>query len=468
MCIPPHHLMASQPRDLDGLDVETSDISHPAISTASSPKFAPPSPCNSDKVPEQMDEDEPPESPSTKQPRRNSTPESKEKRKRSRVTPEQLVQLEQFFATDKSPTAVRRKEISNLLGMNERQTQIWFQNRRAKAKSQASTKGQFSPLGMHPEFSTADNADLRSRLHEPEHLSTIPCTELVVGTWRRVSSVLDKDDLIACICDAKRCLFWYIFCDGNGFKIEVPFETVTDIRLTQVSPGMALASFTLSRPPLFYRECPNSTASDPAASRYWKPWSDWTENGQATKVLRHDLTGSAVHLSHVQQKLNASGLHGPISPPVPEGESRLDSGSAHSPLIRHQSHRPSDPSPNISPFRRRSHPYLLPTDHPRPSPVRSPSTHYLPTAGSYLSQWPDDTESGQPSPRFLGSPSASARQSPHQEFVPGGIGAMGMPSFPSASASAIGVPSEPSRQGVEPPSVPIDHIAAVRSLSASW
>jgi hypothetical protein len=54
---------------------------------------------------------------------------AKEKKKRSRVTPAQLAQLEQFFATDRSPTASRRKEISQELGMPERQTQIWFQNR---------------------------------------------------------------------------------------------------------------------------------------------------------------------------------------------------------------------------------------------------------------------------------------------------------------------------------------------------
>jgi regulatory protein PHO2 len=53
----------------------------------------------------------------------------KEKRKRSRVNPEQLIHLERFFALDRSPTAARRREISDLLGMQERQTQIWFQNR---------------------------------------------------------------------------------------------------------------------------------------------------------------------------------------------------------------------------------------------------------------------------------------------------------------------------------------------------
>lgn len=60
-------------------------------------------------------------------------PEPRERRKRSRVSPEQLIVLEAIFAADRCPTAVRRKEISEQLGMNERQTQIWFQNRCAFA-----------------------------------------------------------------------------------------------------------------------------------------------------------------------------------------------------------------------------------------------------------------------------------------------------------------------------------------------
>ena len=52
-----------------------------------------------------------------------------EKRKRSRVTPEQLIELEREFSTNRTPTGAERKSISDRLGMNERQTQIWFQNR---------------------------------------------------------------------------------------------------------------------------------------------------------------------------------------------------------------------------------------------------------------------------------------------------------------------------------------------------
>lgn len=51
------------------------------------------------------------------------------KKKRCRVTKEQLHQLEILFAANMSPTIDRRKEIAIALGMTERQTQIWFQNR---------------------------------------------------------------------------------------------------------------------------------------------------------------------------------------------------------------------------------------------------------------------------------------------------------------------------------------------------
>lgn len=55
--------------------------------------------------------------------------EDRERRKRNRVTPEQLVQLETAFSKDRSPTSTERRELSNRIGMAERAVQIWFQNR---------------------------------------------------------------------------------------------------------------------------------------------------------------------------------------------------------------------------------------------------------------------------------------------------------------------------------------------------
>ena len=53
----------------------------------------------------------------------------RERRKRNRVTPEQLIQLEAAFGKDRSPTSTERRELSNRIGMPERAVQIWFQNR---------------------------------------------------------------------------------------------------------------------------------------------------------------------------------------------------------------------------------------------------------------------------------------------------------------------------------------------------
>lgn len=132
---------------------------------------------------------------------------SKGKRKRSRVTPEQLAHLERFFATDRSPTAARRKEISEMLGMQERQTQIWFQNRsitialsclrtllitlhcrRAKAKlldGKHDHETMELPPDMPPALAAGWDAELQMLVHEDErefsvgylqgHLKTLPC-----------------------------------------------------------------------------------------------------------------------------------------------------------------------------------------------------------------------------------------------------------------------------------------------------
>jgi regulatory protein PHO2 len=235
----------------------------------------------------------------------------KEKRKRSRVTPEQLVHLERFFSVDRSPTAARRREISELLGMQERQTQIWFQNRRAKAKLQdGKQKGRSgsaeSPPDTPPELSTGFEADLHNLIHENEPVTIIPCTDLSIGTWRRIATTVGKHDLVAYVCDSKRCLTWFIHSAGYGFKMEIPFENILETEFTNAAPGSGLASFVLSQPPVFYLENVSSPRPDGSVSRHWKRCADWTEGQQASKVFRHDLIGSAVQLAHLLRNLQSS------------------------------------------------------------------------------------------------------------------------------------------------------------------
>lgn len=56
-------------------------------------------------------------------------------KKRTRTTPEQLEALETIFQCTSKPAMQVRKELSIKLDMPLRNIQVWFQNRRAKAKS---------------------------------------------------------------------------------------------------------------------------------------------------------------------------------------------------------------------------------------------------------------------------------------------------------------------------------------------
>ncbi|KAJ1733881.1 hypothetical protein LPJ61_001344 [Coemansia biformis] len=57
-------------------------------------------------------------------------------RKRARATSEQVSILEAVFVVNRSPASRMRDDLALRLGMAPRQVQVWFQNRRAKEKSQ--------------------------------------------------------------------------------------------------------------------------------------------------------------------------------------------------------------------------------------------------------------------------------------------------------------------------------------------
>ncbi|KAI0029756.1 hypothetical protein K488DRAFT_55683, partial [Vararia minispora EC-137] len=223
----------------------------------------------------------------------------REKRKRSRVTPDQLVHLERFFAMDRSPTAARRREISQMLGMQERQTQIWFQNRRAKAKlldGKSKTKSDPTPPQTPPELRQGYETELQKLIHEEDDITIIPCYELTIGTWRRIATQVGKHDLVTYACEKRRCLVWYIQSSGYGFKIEVPFDTIRETTFQSTMPGRGLASFYITQPPSFFIEDLISADGAYTGQRSWKRSGDWTEGSQASHELRHDLVGSSAQL----------------------------------------------------------------------------------------------------------------------------------------------------------------------------
>ncbi|CAE6505859.1 unnamed protein product [Rhizoctonia solani] len=242
---------------------------------------------------------------------------SLQKRKRSRVTPEQLTHLERVFAQDRSPTAARRKEISEQLGMQERQTQIWFQNRRAKAKL-VETKGRRpgspgsgrdTPPDTPPELSPGYEGELQALLHETDPISIIPCTDLTIGSWHRIADRTGRHDLVAYISEHRASLTWFIHSGGHGFKMEIPISSVVNTDFTQSAqshPGHGIATFWLSDKPIFYME-------DAANGNTWQVCDDWTEGRQASHIMKHQLVGSSTHLSHAMRNFEARRQ---VSPPL--------------------------------------------------------------------------------------------------------------------------------------------------------
>ncbi|EPQ54286.1 hypothetical protein GLOTRDRAFT_62830 [Gloeophyllum trabeum ATCC 11539] len=250
----------------------------------------------------------------------------REKRKRSRVTQDQLVHLEQFFAEDRIPTAARRKEISQFLGMQERQTQIWFQNRRAKAKLQDSKKAQRDELSERfpdspPDLRSAEEHQLESVIHEDEAITIIPCMELNIGWWRRIANAGGTPDLVAYICEGRRCLTWFVHTSDRGFKIEIPFDSIVDSQFSTAAPGTAIASFFLSQAPLFFTENVLAPTGPAGASpvRSWQASTDWTEGMQASSNLRHDLVGSVAVLANLVRRFHMSSPGSGIQLTAPYG-----------------------------------------------------------------------------------------------------------------------------------------------------
>ncbi|OCH94896.1 homeobox-domain-containing protein [Obba rivulosa] len=233
------------------------------------------------------------------------------RRKRSRVMPEQLAYLEDTFAATEHPTAPERRRIGVRLNMSERQVQVWFQNRRAKAKflnirKTAPARLVEPPPESPPPLSTGFDLELCALLHEDEPVTIISCTNLSIGTWQRVSSASGKHDLVTYLCEKQRRLAWFVQSFHNHLKMEVPFDSINDANFSNISPGVGMAVFSLSQPPLFYVDAPSPDNFPGSLIRCWRRCGDWTEGMQATQVLRHELVGSAAQLAHIIETVNSN------------------------------------------------------------------------------------------------------------------------------------------------------------------
>lgn len=255
--------------------------------------------------------------------------------------------------------------------------------------------------------------------------------------------------------NAKRCLTWFIYSNGYGFKMEIPFDIITNTNFSSGSPGQGHASFFLSRPPLFYLEAPSSGPG----VKTWKKCADWTEGQQASKILRHDLVGAAIPLANALRSLPGS-----------EHLTALSSSNPMTPVPYHPTdtmpsmHIPQtpmtglDPSPAF-PISADPHAHLI---HGRKRsfsgpPALSQSSHGIPDFGLLSGPQGAPTEL---QPSFTTYPSRSSSMS-----YPSDYSASLFRSFPSLPPTASSHQTHPSLTDFS--TVPISHAAAPRPYSAS-
>ncbi|KAL1745743.1 hypothetical protein HDZ31DRAFT_35674 [Schizophyllum fasciatum] len=214
-----------------------------------------------------------------------------DKKKRQRVSSAQLAQLESIFAVERTPTQERRREISQTLGMDERQTKVWFQNRRAKMSRDAKDG---VPVVMSPGIDT-----LMQLFREQEGVTFLPCVDLRIGSWRRIRDP-QANDLAAFVCHPSRSLSWFVHAGGRCYEMTMPFDTIIKLEYNE-HPALdsIFASITLSQPPTFWSD----ELRDSAPENPWQVGVDWTETHQASTVLTHIVAGSKVHFMELQRLL---------------------------------------------------------------------------------------------------------------------------------------------------------------------
>ncbi|VVB15882.1 unnamed protein product [Arabis nemorensis] len=88
---------------------------------------------------------------------------SQSKNKKKRLTQEQVRQLEKCFTVNKKLEPDLKLQLSNQLGLPQRQVSVWFQNKRARSKTQ-SLELQHGTLQSKLETALSDKAKLEHQV----------------------------------------------------------------------------------------------------------------------------------------------------------------------------------------------------------------------------------------------------------------------------------------------------------------
>jgi hypothetical protein len=145
-------------------------------------------------------------------------------------------------------------------------------------------------------------------------VTLIPCSDLKIGHWTRINPSTLHHEVLAYTSQTRQCISWFIRSSGLSFKIEVPFGVISRAQLVDVkAPQLVTLVLELKSVPLFFVQQPDLTMRPGetladlrrrigiaphlplpnigAAPGEWVASNDWTQNQQASRVLRHELTG---------------------------------------------------------------------------------------------------------------------------------------------------------------------------------
>lgn len=275
--------------------------------------------------------------PSSTRQRKSTLTQQQKNKKRQRATPQQLSVLRSEFIINSTPNAKTREEIGKKIDMTERSVQIWFQNKRAKAKQftrrhsngfhnngqfngnfyphtpiispissphmhaaaavAAAQKGFLSSANMVTFNSNVPNAMLAVESPQPTLALKpgdvmLPCSSVTIGSWRRVSSkVAVSSDLHVIFSALESTLTYTMFADYTGFRISVPMN---DIKNIHYSPAQGIAN--TGELYVHLLKCPSFSIQTPKSVGTWGPCDDFSEMMQASYVMLHKLVGPAFQL----------------------------------------------------------------------------------------------------------------------------------------------------------------------------
>lgn len=131
--------------------------------------------------------------------------------------------------------------------------------------------------------------------------TVIPCTDIIIGSWRRTATSENKNDLIVYMCEEKQSVCWFVH-SGRSFKMEISYKIIADATFTRSSYNEGVAVLALSEPPMFFLD---EEVEKGSLLRQWVRCPDWTQGREASRILSHRIVGLANPLSKIIQTIRA-------------------------------------------------------------------------------------------------------------------------------------------------------------------